>query len=485
VTSRAVLVALTVLLAAAVPARADRTLAVDASGGVHAFVVGSDGALYHAPPGGSLTRLGGTLAQEPVAAARSADGRPAVFARGTDNALYWTIQAGASWSAWIPLGTQLAGPPAALVNSDGRLEVFARGAGNVIHHAYELMPGGAWSGWVALATAAFAGDPVGIRDGLGRLTVFARGFDAAAYVTWQAPTASGWAPWTTLDGGMIGDPAVANNADNRLETFVHGTDNRLWHGYQEGGPTGVWRRWFTLGHQIVGNPAATRGPQGRLHVFARGTDNALWHLYQEPPGAGWGQWRSLGGQFSGDPQVITDGLGLLYVVAPAASGELLTVRQNSAQPEDFGAFSSLGRAVPPAAEPVPTATPTPVAPSSTPVPAPRLRTINVTLSFSHTSSRRSTRFSRLQVKGVPRGSTVRATCAKGCSRASYVKRNARGTLSLLALARKALKVGTRIRVEVTAPNMIGAVKVLTVRSRNDPSITTRCLQPGARRDSPC
>ena len=84
---------------------------------------------------------------------------------------------------------------------------------------------------------------------------------------------------------------------------------------------------------------------------------------------------------------------------------------------------------------------------------------------------------------MPRGSTVRATCAKGCSRTSYVKRDARGTVSIRVLARKALKVGTRIRVEVTAPNMIGAVKTLTVRSRKDPSITTRCLPPGARRDS--
>ena len=186
-----------------------------------------------------------------------------------------------------------------------------------------------------------------------------------------------------MDGGMIGDPTVANNANDRLEAFIHGTDNRLWHGYQEGGPTGVWRRWFTLGNVIAGNPAATRGPQGRLHVFARGTDNALWQLYQDPPGTGWGRWRSLGGQFAGDPQVVTDGFGLLYVVATAADGQLLTTRQNSAEPEDFSPFTSLGRAVPPA--PVPTAPATPASPAATPTPtpAPRLRTINVTIAFTH------------------------------------------------------------------------------------------------------
>ena len=48
------------------------------------------------------------------------------------------------------------------------------------------------------------------------------------------------------------------------------------------------------------------------------------------------------------------------------------------------------------------------------------------------------------------------------------------------MARKPLRVGTKLRVEVTAPNRIGVVKPLTVRSRRDPSITTRCLEPGAK-----
>ena len=43
--------------------------------------------------------------------------------------------------------------------------MFARGTGNVIHHAYELFPAGAWSGWTALGTAGFAGDPVGSATG--------------------------------------------------------------------------------------------------------------------------------------------------------------------------------------------------------------------------------------------------------------------------------------------------------------------------------
>ena len=85
--ARLPLIALLALLVVAAPARAGRTLVTDRAGGLHAFVVGSDGALYHAPPGATLTRVGGSFVQEPVAVARNADGRIAVFARGLDNTL--------------------------------------------------------------------------------------------------------------------------------------------------------------------------------------------------------------------------------------------------------------------------------------------------------------------------------------------------------------------------------------------------------------
>ena len=85
----AVLAALLVTLLLAVPAQAARTVALDAADAPHAFVVGTDGALYHAPPGGFLERLGGeNLRQEAVAVVRDVSGRFNVFARGEDSVLY-------------------------------------------------------------------------------------------------------------------------------------------------------------------------------------------------------------------------------------------------------------------------------------------------------------------------------------------------------------------------------------------------------------
>ena len=41
---------------------------------------------------------------------------------------------------------------------------------------------------------------------------------------------------------------------------------------------------------------------GRPEVFARGTDDALWHIWQQHPHAGpWSSWSSLGGKLINDP----------------------------------------------------------------------------------------------------------------------------------------------------------------------------------------
>ena len=58
-------------------------------------------------------------------------------------------------------------------------------------------------------------------------------------------------------------------------------------------------------------------------------------------------------------------------------------------------------------------------------------------------------------------------------------------MSLKRFLRKRLRAGTVIEVRVTKPNTIGAVKRLTVRRNRNPTITTRCLPPGAKRPARC
>ena len=118
----------------------------------------------------------------------------------------------------------------------------------------------------------------------------------------------------------------------------------------------------------------------------------------------------------------------------------------------------------PSAQLAPTPTPNP-APLPTPAPPGGrpdvpLKRIVIFLRWDKSASRTSTRLKYLRVTDVPRD-------------------------SLKPLVRKRLKVGTTITVTVSRPNEIGAVEILKVRPRKDPSIKTRCLAPGAKRPSTC
>jgi len=58
--------------------------------------------------------------------------------------------------------------------------------------------------------------------------------------------ATGWSGWASEGGVLTSDPAVANNEDGRLEVFVRGTDNALWHKWQVA-PNNGWSDWLSEG----------------------------------------------------------------------------------------------------------------------------------------------------------------------------------------------------------------------------------------------
>jgi hypothetical protein len=119
-------------------------------------------------------------------------------------------------------------------------------------------------------------------------------------------------------------------------------------------------------------------------------------------------------------------------------------------------------------------------------------TLRVTVSYNFRAAARSTTLTRLQVKDVPRGAKVTATCAfkrskcPGKARRPFRVRRAAGTVSLNRRYKGvSLRVGTTITVTVTRPRSIGAVKRLEIRRSKPPKVTDRCLPPGAQRPSPC
>jgi hypothetical protein len=114
----------------------------------------------------------------------------------------------------------------------------------------------------------------------------------------------------------------------------------------------------------------------------------------------------------------------------------------------------------------------------------------VTVAFFASAKKTSTKFTTLQVKNVPFGATVTATCkGAGCPSGlkgkGFTKTNAFGTVTLAKFIKKPLKAGDVITVLVSKPDAINAVKILTVRAAKKPLITTKCLPPGAKTPVAC
>ena len=85
-----------------------------------------------------------------------------------------------------------------------------------------------------------------------------------------------WFGWEDLGGIITAGPAVASWAENRLDCFVRGADNHMWHKWWDGAS---WSGWEDLGGVITDAPAAVSWGPNRIDCFARGTDNHMWHKW--------------------------------------------------------------------------------------------------------------------------------------------------------------------------------------------------------------
>ena len=121
--------------------------------------------------------------------------------------------------------------------------------------------------------------------------VFARGSDNTLWHIYQQPGTSTWGPWESmgrppgvaLPFGFATD-AVAENDDRRLEVFVVAGDANVWHIYQTS-PNCCWSEWENLGHPSSGRRLLTelRVVKRRSHSleFALDQQGALWTIYQQ------------------------------------------------------------------------------------------------------------------------------------------------------------------------------------------------------------
>lgn len=125
-------------------------------------------------------------------------------------------------------------------------------------------------------------------------------------------------------------------------------------------------------------------------------------------------------------------------------------------------------------QPSPSPAPTPT-PTSTPRPTAKPK-LAFTLNYFMRASKRSTRFTTLSVKGVPRGATVTVTCTGGCPRRSQTFRNKRGTFALTGYRHRAIRAGAKLTIKVTRPGSIGMSKIIRIRAGKRPTISTKTLR---------
>jgi len=198
------------------------------------------------------------------------------------------------------------------LNQDGRLEVVATGRNGEGVGAIWHSDGG--SDWAQLgqgqpSSGVFAGaGPAVARNADGRLEVAAIGEDLAVWHAWQREPDHHWTKWHSLElpGGKevisrpLGarppdpTPALAGNANGLLEVFAVRNDLTVWHRKQR--RQGGWSDWATLrkpGEGTLGPLAIAANADGRLELFANDMDGAVWHCWQREPGRDWSRWHSL------------------------------------------------------------------------------------------------------------------------------------------------------------------------------------------------
>ena len=163
----------------------------------------------------------------------------------------------------------------------------------------------------------------------GRLETFTTDETGRLIHKWQVTPNGTWSAWATLSGARLaGPPVIATNSDGRLEAFGVAADGSVLHIWQVT-PNGTWSG--TLGEPGMSVPdrtlAVVRNADGRLEMFARAADSSIYNKWQVAPNSGWSGWSGLGGSLASSPTVTTGIGGRLEMFVQASNRELLTTHQ--------------------------------------------------------------------------------------------------------------------------------------------------------------
>jgi len=166
--------------------------------------------------------------------------------------------------------------------------------------------GTGWSPWagVVAPSRGILGAPAVASWGPGRLDIFVRGRDNTMYHRWSGNSGSSFSGWESLGappGGLASSPAAVSWGSNRIDVFVRGSDNALWHRWWNGAR---WYGWERLGGILLSAPAVASWSPNRLDVFVVGAQHVMYHLFWT---GAWHPYQSLGGYALQDPGAVSWG----------------------------------------------------------------------------------------------------------------------------------------------------------------------------------
>jgi hypothetical protein len=151
--------------------------------------------------------------------------------------------------------------------------------------------------------------------GPSRVNVFVRGTDQNLWH--RSFDGSSWSNWEVLGGPIGSDPAAVSWGPNHIDVFVRGTDGRPWQWTFDNGI----KTWQPLATGVIGSaPTVTSWASGHLDLFVRGTHGQLW---QNTFNAGhWSDWRPLGGVLNTEPVAVSWGPGHIDVFVKGTDNRL-------------------------------------------------------------------------------------------------------------------------------------------------------------------
>ena len=165
------------------------------------------------------------------------------------------------------------------------LAIYVRGSNDRIYKKFRDVPNNTWSGWEDLGTPLGTGttrDPAVVSWGAGRTDLVSRRGNMVSIRTFNN---NSWGPWQSLGGpssAAASAPALTSWGPDRLDVFVRGTDNQLYHKSCTAncnGSAGIWTSWMVRpGATFRGKPAAVSRGTGHLHVFIHGEDGKLYGI---------------------------------------------------------------------------------------------------------------------------------------------------------------------------------------------------------------